>query len=660
MFIAAARRGLGPLVLALGLFLSASVTFIGNSSFTDSAFAQRSTGTQPAVQDSPRSGGSVTDALGKAKGYIESGQLDAAIGVLKNVIAGASGQSELAQAYLLLAATYMKKRQPAEAVPYLQQLLAEFPNSEFAGRGRLLLGTAQAELGNLDQALPALAEARSLSSEPDVKLAALKLTAEIYVRKKDFPRATQAWRELIALAPAEQREALRGEIRTIVMQKMDKSALTHLHEATPKEFPGDLALIRLFELHIAVGDDYLAERTIGQFLEQFPEHERAPAAAQQLGTLKAKLKNSKHVLVAYLPLSGPRLSPFGTEALNGIRLALDRAAKSTAANGVGLLIRDSEGGKGGVRGDLADVLSEYRPVAVIGPLLSRDLASLAGLAAQAEIPFITPSASVTDLHRLGAYLFGTALTPPPQVRRLVEYAIKQAGYRRVGILHPDTPYGQEFSRLFSQEIRQQGGEIIAVESYKDGETDFGQPIARLKAADLKKFGKSTNVQTTKGTVRAVYTPGFEALFIPASSKQVSLLASQLVFHDIKVNLLGINAWNSPDLLRVAGRSLEGSVFTDGFFADSPDSEVREFVELYRQRYQAEPSLIAAQAFDATRIILEVIQRGGSSGKLVRDLLVKSQGLPTLTGPASFNPQGSLDRRVLLIQVKHGKFVTAGE
>src|SRR6185295_20144659 len=149
MFIAAARRGLGPLVLALGLFLSASVTFIGNSSFTDSAFAQRSTGTQPAVQDSPRSGGSVTDTLGKAKGYIESGQLDAAIGVLKNVIAGASGQSELAQAYLLLAATYMKKRQPAEAVPYLQQLLAEFPNSEFAGRGRLLLGTAQAELGNL-------------------------------------------------------------------------------------------------------------------------------------------------------------------------------------------------------------------------------------------------------------------------------------------------------------------------------------------------------------------------------------------------------------------------------------------------------------------------------------------------------------------------------
>ena len=83
------------------------------------------------------------------------------------------------------------------------------------------------------------------------------------------------------------------------------------------------------------------------------------------------------------------------------------------------------------------------------------------------------------------------------------------------------------------------------------------------------------------------------------------------------------------------------------------------MEVYRQRYQSDPSLISAQAYDAMRIILDAIQHGGSSGKLVRDLLAKSQGFPTLTGPASFNPQGTLDRRVLLIQVKQGKLVKVG-
>jgi len=619
------------------------------------ALAQSPAG-QSSEQKSPVSGAPSTGSLSQARAYIESGQLDAAVAVLKNVVATASGSSELAQAYLLLASTYLKKRQPAEAVPYLDQLLSEFPKSELAGKARLLLGIAQAELGNLDQALPALAEARSLSADPEIKLEALRLTGEIYEKKKDFPRAIEAWREQIALAPMEQREAIRGQIRTLVTQKMDKGSLIRLQEASPKEFPGDLALIRLIEIHLAAGDDHLAERTIHQFQERFPEHAYAQTAAQQLGTLRAKLKNSKHVIVAFLPLSGSRLSTFGTEALNGIRLALDHGKQLTNSVPIGLLIKDSEGTKGAGRNGLADLLSEYRPIAVIGPLLSRDVLSMAALAGQSEIPFITPSASLTDLQRLGPYVFSTALPPPPQVRRLAAYAVRQAGLKRFCILHPDSPYGQEFARLFSQEIRQQGGEIIAIEAFKEGETDFGQAITRLKAADLKKFGKNTNVPTSKGGTRVVYTPGFEALFIPGSSGQVSLLATQLIFYDVKVSLLGINAWNSPDLLRVAGRSLEGSVFPDGFFADSPDGEVREFVELYRQRYQAEPSLFSAQAYDATRIVLDAVQHSASSGKTVRDHLVKTQGLATLTGPASFTPQGTLDRHVLLIQVKQGKFV----
>lgn len=655
MFIGVIRQGVGPRILSLCLVLGLSLSSIASFPLIGLVLAQSDQPTEP----EPSKTGSAPDALGKAKGYAESGQFDAAIGLLKNVIATASGPNELAQAYFLLAAAYVKKRQPAEAIPYLDQLLSEFPKSELAGRARLLLGTAQADLGNLDQALPALAEARSLSGELGVKLEALRLAGEIYARKKDFAHAIEAWREEIALAPAEQRDAVRGHIRSLVMQKMDKAALVRLHEATPKEFPGDLALMRLIELHFAAGDDHLAERTIRQFLERFPEHEYAQTATQQLASLKAKLKSSKHMLVAFLPLSGSRLSTFGTEALNGVRLALEHVKTGMPEGSIALLIKDSEGGKGGVRAELVDVLMEYRPIAVIGPLLSRDLMAVASLAGQMEVPFITPSASLTDLQRLGPYIFSTALTPPPQIHRLADYAIKQSGFRRFCMLHPETPFGQEFARLFSQEVRQHGGEIIAVESYKAGETDFGPAISRLKTADLKKFGKSTNTPTSKGGTRPVYTPGFDALFIPDAAEQVSLLASQLIFYDVRVALLGINAWNSPELLRVAGRSLEGGVFTDGFFSDSMDPDVREFVDRYRQRYHSEPSLFSAQAYDATRIVLEAIQRGGSSGAAVRDFLAKSQDLATLTGPASFNSRGTLDRQVLLIQVKQGKLVKVG-
>jgi ABC-type branched-subunit amino acid transport system substrate-binding protein/predicted negative regulator of RcsB-dependent stress response len=609
-----------------------------------------------AEQGRPGNKRGVNPTLDKARNFLDADQLDAAIGVLKDFIAASPGSDVLDDVYLMLGTVLIKKQEYAEAITYLDRLLSEFPKSDLGSRARVLLGTAHAELGNLDKALPMLAEARSLSSDLETKLAALKLTGELYARKKDFPRAIQAWREEISLAPQEQQDGIRQQIRALVMEKMDKASLVRLHDTSPTEFPGDLALIRLIELHAAVGADYLAERAIHQFLRRFPNHPYSETASAQLRSLKAKLKASQYVIAAVLPLSGGRLSAFGTESLNGIRLALERGKEIFNLSSVGLLIKDSDTSKSALRSELADLIAEYRPIAVIGPLLSRDLQTVAGLATQTEAPFITPSATLSDVHRLGSYVFSTALTALPQARRLADYATKRAGYRRFCILHPETAYGQELARLFSQEVRQRGGEIIATESYKEDDTDFGVPIKRIKGADLKKYGKSMSVPTSKGSPRTIYTPGFDAIFLPGNAGQINLIAAQLVFYDVKVAFLGSNAWNSPDLLRLSGRSLEGSVFTDGFFLDSPDSQVREFVDLYRRRYQSDPSIFSVQAYDATWLVLAAIRKGGASGRAVRDLLAKGQDFPTLAGAAAFGPEGTLDRHVVLLQVKQGKLM----
>jgi ABC-type branched-subunit amino acid transport system substrate-binding protein len=146
------------------------------------------------------------------------------------------------------------------------------------------------------------------------------------------------------------------------------------------------------------------------------------------------------------------------------------------------------------------------------------------------------------------------------------------------------------------------------------------------------------------------------MFIPADSGQVALIAPQLLFYDVKVPLLGSNTWNSPDLLKLADRSIDGSIFVDGFFVDSPDHNIREFVERYRRRYQAEPSIFAAQAYDAMRIVLEAIRKGATNSRAVYEQLVSGPDLPTLTGPAAFGPSGALNRRLFVIYVKNGKLV----
>ena len=205
-----------------------------------------------------------------------------------------------------------------------------------------------------------------------------------------------------------------------------------LREIYPAEFPGDLALIR-FDRNAKCARRRLFGGTEARvFLNRFPNHEFTTVAADLLVTFQNKLQASQHIIAAVLPLSG-KLQAFGTEALNGIQIAIDKARDSLGINAIGLQVVDSETDKMALRLELSDVFNGRYPLAVIGPLLSRDLSLVSALAEQTATPFVTPSANTADVRHLGPYLFSTAITQPLQAQRLAEYALGPAGFRRFAI-----------------------------------------------------------------------------------------------------------------------------------------------------------------------------------------------------------------------------------
>jgi branched-chain amino acid transport system substrate-binding protein len=184
----------------------------------------------------------------------------------------------------MAAAMFGMKEQP-ETIRYVNQLLGEFPNSELVDRAKLLLAKTHARAGNLDLALPLLSEIRSLSTDPTVKRDALKLTGEFQVQKKDFLRAIQAWLDELPLDTGDQAQETENQIRELVTEKLDVSTLTRVRDAYPKIFPGDLASIKLIELHTASGEDHLVERDLRLFLNRFPNHPYAAKAADLQATV---------------------------------------------------------------------------------------------------------------------------------------------------------------------------------------------------------------------------------------------------------------------------------------------------------------------------------------------------------------------------------------
>ena len=593
--------------------------------------------------------------LQKAKRLIDSQRPEEALTLLKPFVNASPRPQHLDQAYFLMAAAYKGAKQYNESLAALNFLLGEFPTTSLTERAKLLMAMDHAALNHHEQALSLLAEVRGTTQDLDTKREALALTGSVLVQRKDVPRAIQAWLEEMELGTGEGREDAAARIRALIQDKLDRKALTQIRDTYPTSFPGDVALIRLINYYSARGEDHLMERQLQLFITRFPSHDYTTRANELLAGLTAKLRGSQAIILAYLPITG-KLALYGNDALNGVQVALEKARDTFGQTSVGLVVKDSGGNRNNSTHDIAQAIDNYGPVAVVGPMVSKQLPALSDVADRTSTPFITPAATVPDVRRYGSYLFSSALTYPLQVKRLVEYAMSTLGYKRFCILHPDATYGRELAALFSREVSQRDGEIVAVDSYKEGDTDFGQAIRRIKAADLKKYGVLTPMTTPKGLKRDLYSPGFDALFIPSRAADVALLAPQLVYHDIKLPLLGINSWNTSPPQLLTDELTDGSVFVDGFLLDSPDPALQEFVERYRRRFQTMPSVFAAQAYDATMIILESIRKGATSGYGVRDYLVTQPDLPTLSGPARFDATGTLDRRVFVIGVKQRHFV----
>jgi len=597
--------------------------------------------------------------IDKASGLAEEGRADAAVEILQKVIAASPQSEHIPVAYLLLGKVLSGQKNYEEAGAYYRRLLEEYPGSDLAPQARLGLISTLLKTGQLNAALPLLFEAKGQTTDPAVKRIILQQLEEVYLANQDYVQMVETAVEARALAPEEERRSIEQRIAEIVRSRVGEKDLRHFVDKYPRTFPSDIALLRLIELYASAGEDYKLARTARDFLTQFPLHEQAASVEAILTAQRKRLKSMAYRIGALLPLSGA-LSPYGTDVLNGIRIAFDQATEAIPQLAVGLVVKDTEGAAQVLASELDDLLNEYQPIAVIGPLLSREVKAVAAAADAYEVVFITPTATLADVQLLGQYLFNTAVNSRALVRDIAAYATGPLGWKRFCILAPRDQYGAEMTQAFAEEIHRLGGEIIAVDTYRPDDNDFGPPIKRIKEADLKRYGKMESPPTPpqkKGIKETkIYIPGFDAIFLPGEAQKVSLIAGQIRFYAAKVGLLGTNGMDTPELLHFDARAVEEAIFADSFFVDSPDPAVRNFVEQYRKRFQQPPTAFAAQAYEATKLVLDGILKGATTGRALRESVKNVKNAPGLIGPLTMNPAGYLERRYVLIQVKNGKLV----
>lgn len=610
-------------------------------------------------------------ALAHVRTLLDRGRNDEALRLIEQFLDRASPPSLLDQFAFFHAAALQDQGQEQTAIILLEQFLEDYPSSALTHEARLRLGTLYTNSSRPTRAIPILSQAVDQAQIPARRAQAQNRLRLAYERTGDDLRAIHVALTQMREPAEDGRRDLSEYIRRLILQRMSERSLNDLLDQFPNAYPGDLALIRLIEWHAARGDTALAERDIRTFLQRFPTHPYARTAGALLRASVATIKAHRLIVAAVLPLSG-NLKPFGIEALHGIRLALERETASLGSDAVGLVVKDSTLPPIPFRREVSRLIEEFDPIALIGPLSTRRVRRVADVPDRAQVPFITPAATLPDVQRFGRYWFSTAMTPLLQVQRVVEYVMQHFGYTRFCILAPRTAHGKRLTRAFQRTVIENGGEVMTVEWYRPGTTDATKQLTRIKEADLSFYGNmlppepaepvtllNPPVQDAAEEERLVYTPGFDALFLPGRPTDVAFLSAQLAFLDVQVPLIGTNGWNHPDLLTLGRNTLEGGVFGDALFLHSPEPDVQRFIAEYRERFQTDPSIFAGQAYDAMRIILEAINGEATTGPEIQEHFARCD-LPTLGGMTRFGEGGILDRKVYMIQIRRGQFIQANE
>ncbi len=584
-------------------------------------------------------------ALARGRELFQAGNLNQSLAVLRAFVQQTADPDDSAAAYSLIGQIFYRHRQFADAILYLQRIPVGLRDPQ----ATFILGKSLVETGRYADALKLLRPLQAEAFNPADKHALYQALTFSAIEERRFLLALFFLQKQL---PYSVRQAtLLQQAHDILQNRINDADLAEAAFMWQGTEVGQDARLQLARRALVQQQPDIARRHLEELFAatvMFPYWQEAEMLLQRT-TADAWL--SRDSIGVLLPLSGDYAS-YGELVKRGLDLALAEHNKTRLP--IRFIYRDTAIDTVSSAQLVSGLTDDDKVMAVIGPLLATHAMNAARRAQREMVPLLALS-QANALPEVGNFIFRDTLTAEQQVETLVDYAIG-TNHIAFSVLRPDNRLGQQMADLFVAAVLKKGGEIVDVVSYPEDNTDFRQQIQQLM---WEPGEKPTPAEETAEEPELEYPlPPFDALFIPDFADRIVQIAPQLMFYGVKdVTLLGINGWNSNELADRAGRFLKHAVFVDAFFLNSDRPEVRRFVELYRQTYDEDPSILEAQAFDAATVILQIMDDPNVGNRAdIRRQLLELQNFRGVTGTGGFDQFGEAIKLLNLLQVKSGRIV----
>ena len=336
-------------------------------------------------------------------------------------------------------------------------------------------------------------------------------------------------------------------------------------------------------------------------------------------------------------LTGPEAT-FALSGRKGSRLAIDEINRAGGVLGkrLELLVEDDHNDPSEAASAVSKLITRNHVVALIGENASSRSLAAAPIAQSYQVPMVSPSSTNVEVTKKGDYIFRVCFIDPNQGKALALFARRHLKAATAAVLvDAKSDYSVGLAQAFGEHFTKEGGRIVAVVKYAEGDSDFSAQLTSIRPEQP------------------------DVLFIPGYYTDAGLIARQAKALGIAATLLGADGWDSPKLAEIGGTAVEGSYFSNHYSLDDPSPSVQKFVSAYKKTYGVDPDSIAALSYDAARLIADAVRRAGSTeGKRVRDALAATNGFTGVTGVITMDADRNPEKLPVILRVEGGRFQLA--
>lgn len=324
-----------------------------------------------------------------------------------------------------------------------------------------------------------------------------------------------------------------------------------------------------------------------------------------------------------LPLGkGGEAAKIATDIKQAGEMALFEMNQPTVA----LSFKDTQGTPAGAAAAADEAIREGAEL-VIGPIFAGEVAAVAPIARQANVPVIAFS---TDRKVAGNGVYLLSFLVNDEVARIVSYAAAAQKVNFAAFV-PDTAYGTLVEQAFQANVAASGGRVIAVERYPADPNAMAEPIVRLRDALQR--------------ADAAGTPA-DALLLPGAQDMLPTIAPLLAYNGLDprtLKLLGTAGWDYQTIGQEA-------TLVGGWFAAPDPAGWRDFALRYTKTYGAQPARIASLGFDAVSLAL-ALSTGAPGERYSAMNLSRASGFAGTDGLFRLRADGTSERGLAVHEVQ---------